>query len=243
MDRNASPQYEVTNWNETRWNGCWNSEQGVGIYIHAGRYRHDLDVWWVQVAAYLPGGELVVDRFWGPNRSEAGIKVGCLDLEIIEDGWEARFDGAGQLTTTAALARAPRGSSAPFRRLRFDVTASAAAPQWDMYAHTTERLDFSAATHVQQGFTTSGSLRVGVPDEDEYRLDGVGFKDHSSGPREPRRSPYSAPARRVARRRSRAARVRTGRPLATRPHTGSVTTDGASSGAARVTSPGKLTAA
>jgi hypothetical protein len=146
-----------------------------------GRFRRDLDMWWVQVAAYLPGRELCVERFWGRNGSHAGLRAGGLNLAIADGGWTATFDGVGQLTTTDELALAPRGSSAPVRSMRFEVTATAAAPPWDMYASQTDRLDFAGDTHIQQGFTTAGALWV---DGVEYPLDGIGFKDHSSGPRD-----------------------------------------------------------
>jgi hypothetical protein len=180
-DANVEPKYDVPLWNETRWNGCWNPDEGVGVYLHAGRYRADLDMWWAQVAAYLPGGQLCVERLWGRSANPAGVSIGGLELAVGDDGWTARFDGVGQLTGTQALAAAPRGSSAPSRSLRFEVDAQAATPQWDMYAATTGRLEFAGDTHVQQGYHTSGRLQVG---EHEYRLDGIGFKDHSSGPRD-----------------------------------------------------------
>ena len=181
MDANVAPRYGVPLWNETRWNGCWNPEAGVGLYLHAGRYRKDLDLWWAQVVAHLPGRELCVTQLWGANPAAAGVRFGGLDLAIADGAWNAAFDGAGQLTTTAALARAPRGSAAPVRRLRFEVQAHAAAPEWDMYAAGSDRLEFAGDTHVQQGFRTTGRLRVG---DEEHRLDGIGFKDHSSGPRD-----------------------------------------------------------
>lgn len=181
MDANLSPRHGVPLWSETRWNGCWNADAGAGLYLHAGRYRHDLDLWWAQVVAYLPGDELCVTQLWGANGSGAGVSIGGLELAITEDGWTARFDGAGQLTTIDALGRAPRGSSAPVRRMQFEVQARPAAPVWDMYGSATERLEFAGDTHVQQGFHTTGRLRVAG---EEHRLDGIGFKDHSSGPRD-----------------------------------------------------------
>lgn len=87
IDANVIPTHGVPLWNETRRNGCWNSEAGVGIYLHAGRYRHDLDLWWAQVAAYLPDGELCVQRLWGHNASQVGVRLGGLTLEMTEDGW------------------------------------------------------------------------------------------------------------------------------------------------------------
>jgi hypothetical protein len=182
-DVNVRPNRDVPLWNETRWNGCWNGADGVGIYLHAGRFRFDLDIWWAQVVAYLPDGVLCVNKLWGPNSSRAGVSLGGLELSVTDDAWTAVYDGVGQLTTIDALARAPQGSSGPMRRLKFDIDARAAAPQWDMLATGAgRRFVLAGDTHVQQGFRTTGSLCVN--DEHYWRLDGIGFKDHSSGPRD-----------------------------------------------------------
>jgi hypothetical protein len=178
-DLNVAPKHDVPLWSETRWNGCWNSEQGVGLYIHAGRFRHDLDFWWAQAVAYLPDGCLAVDRAFGPDSSQAGVRVGNLDLSITDSGWSASYDGICELTTTAALAAAPRGSSAPMVRVRWEISAESISPAWDPFAGH-ETMAFAGDAHVQQASRTSGRLIVG---ESAYSLDGVGFQDHSSGAR------------------------------------------------------------
>ena len=61
MDRNVAARRDVPMWSETRWNGGWNADQGVGLYLHMGRFRKDLDLWWIQTVAYLPGDELEKD--------------------------------------------------------------------------------------------------------------------------------------------------------------------------------------
>jgi hypothetical protein len=182
MDDNVEPKYDVPLWNETRWHTCWNPDQGVGLYLHLGRFRADLDLWWAQVGAYLPGGRLCVDRLWGTNPSGAGASIGGLQIEVTEDGWSSSFEAVGELTTTDALALAPRGSSAPSRAMRWEVTANAVAPVWDPYAHGGEsRIAHAGDMHVQRAYETSGWLRVG---DEEYRLDGLGWNDHSSGVRD-----------------------------------------------------------
>jgi hypothetical protein len=181
MDLNVEPKYDVPKWNETRWTGCWNPDAGVGLYLHMGRFRRDLDMWWAQTVAYLPESQLCVNRLWGRNASKAGVDLGSFAVEMTDDGWTSRIDSVGELTTWSALADAPRGSSAPSRSMQWEVTATAATSVWDMYDRGPERLLHAGDTHIQQGYDTSGWLRV---DGHEYRLDGIGFKDHSSGARD-----------------------------------------------------------
>jgi hypothetical protein len=187
MDSNVAAKYDVPLWNETRWNGCWNPAAGVGLYLHAGRFRHDLDLWWAQVVAYLPDRRLCVQRLWGHNESDAGVRLGGLDLAMREGGWTATFDGVGELTTIEDLAGAPRGSSAPNRRMRFEVTATPLTPVWDMYRSSAEGMQFAGDFHIQQANRSTGSLQVA---DETYALDGIGFKDHSHGLRD--LSNYSA---------------------------------------------------
>jgi hypothetical protein len=145
-----------------------------------GRFRQDLEVWWAQTVAYLPDGVLVVDRSWGRSLDRRGVRTGPFELHITDAGWRSSFDGVGELTTVRALARAPRGSSAPSTPVRWEVSAEASSPVWDLYGGAGDKQDFAGDAHIQQGFRTEGTLVAGGR---EYRLDGVGFKDHSSGVR------------------------------------------------------------
>jgi hypothetical protein len=180
VDLNVEPNYEIEAWSETRWNGCWNPDQGVGLYTHMGRFRKELDLWWAQTVAYLPGGRLAVDRSWGRTPDRDRVTTGPFELRLLDTGWQSGFDGVCELTTPTALARAPRGSSAPSVPVKWEVSAEPVAPVWDLYAGLDERHEFAGDTHIQQGFRTSGTLTVAGA---EYSLDGVGFKDHSSGVR------------------------------------------------------------
>lgn len=180
-DLNADADFTTPLWSETRWHCCWSVVADVGLYIHTGRFRKDLDMWWAHVAVYLPDGLLAVDRFWFRNTSRAGVKSHNLDLTVTESGWHSTFDGVGELASTAALSARPHGSAAPSARVRWEVTASAAAPVWDVYSSTDQTQDFAPASHVQQAATTSGKLWV---DGVEFSLGGVGFHDHSSGARD-----------------------------------------------------------
>lgn len=182
LDANVSIDRTTPQWSETRWNGCWSEQSGAGLFIHAGRFRKDLDLWWIHFAAYLPDGRLVVDRVWCRDTTAAGVRAEALDLEMTATGWRSGFDGVCDLTDTEALARSPRGSSAPLSRVRWDVVATEAAPVWSLQGGAAkEGAEIAGSMHVQQAFRTTGSIEV---DGTTYDLDGVGFKDHSAGTRD-----------------------------------------------------------
>jgi hypothetical protein len=180
MDTNVKPNHEIPKWSETRWSGCWNPDDGVGLYLHMGRFRKELELWWVQKVAYLPDGKLVVERSFGRAPDDAHIRTGTFELAQKENGWTSTFDGGAQLTSIEALAAAPRGDGAPSARVKWELEAEGSAPVWDLYSGG-EALDEQAGdSHIQQSFKTSGTLEV---DGETYSLDGVGYKDHSSGVR------------------------------------------------------------
>jgi hypothetical protein len=180
MDLNRKPNHDVAMWSETRWNGCFNPDQGVGLFLHAGRLRNNLDWWWAQTAVYLPGGRVAVERSWVRNPHEFGVNTASLNVRVEAQGWSAHFDGIGELTTTEALSKAPRGSSAPSIPITFDLSADTSRPWWDMLAGLTTAQDFGDM-HVEQVGQSTGSLHVG---DEHYRLDGVSYYDHSSGVRD-----------------------------------------------------------
>ena len=182
MDANYKPDHGTPMWNETRWIGAVCPDSGVGLFLHAGRLRGALDWWWAQTVVYLPDGRLVVDRSWGRNSDDSTrIRAGAFDLRMSTDGWKSGFDGVGELTTTEALVRGPRGSGTGSVPLRFDITGIEATPVWDMYTTITELETWATDMHIQQGFRTTGTLTVG---EETFSLDGFGFKDHSTGVRD-----------------------------------------------------------
>jgi hypothetical protein len=127
-DLNAATNYTTPLWSETRWNCCWCPEAGVGIYQHAGRFRKDLDVWWIHVAALLPDGKLAVDRGWCHNDEPAGVRSDNIRWTMTEQGWRADYDGVGELTSISALARSTRGEGSPGRWSSFGALVDRSVP-------------------------------------------------------------------------------------------------------------------
>ncbi len=182
MDRNAQAQYTTEYWSETRFFSAWSPAAATGIFIHAGRLRGNLDIWWTQTAVYLPDGGLAVDRQWTRNTSTEGVVNGNLSMVSVvpRERFNCDFDGVCEVTDTLSLATGPRGAGAPSLPVRWSVVADAAQPMWDMFSGHGDR-SFASASHTQQTYTVVGDVTVG---ETHYEFDGFGYTDHSTGARD-----------------------------------------------------------
>jgi hypothetical protein len=176
------PATDVPLWNETWFFSTWSPENEIGLFVHAGVHPTDPTVWYAQVIVYLPGEELLVDRSFGRSTPGQGPSTGSFTVTIEEPlhRWRLRFDGAGERTTPDATGRGPVGAG-PSVPLSFDVTLTAAGPLWDLFAATgMDHLSW-AGMHHEQNTRSRGTMRV---DGAEWDLDGYGFRDHSTGPRD-----------------------------------------------------------
>jgi hypothetical protein len=173
---------EVPGWSETMYFHVWSPEHRVGVFVHAGRWPADLDLWWAQVIAMLPDGELLVDRSWGRAVDERGPATGNLRVTCTTPlrSWRLAFDGAGAVSNLEAMTAGPVGGGRA-RAFSFDLELQAVAPVWDMHgALGIDGLSW-ASFHHTQGFHATGRLTVGSRSWD---VDGVAHRDHSSGPRD-----------------------------------------------------------
>jgi hypothetical protein len=183
MERNVPARHDITNWSETRWLGSWNPDEGVGLYLHAGRFRRDVDLWWAQTVAYLPGGEVAVDRSWARERTDEGVQTSVFELLVPEPASRitSRFDGAMEVATPRQLATHPRGAGGNSVAVRWELEAVAVRQPWSIYDQLEHKQDWATGGHTEQHHRVSGEITIG---SSTYRLDGPGFDDHSHGVRQ-----------------------------------------------------------
>ncbi|WP_202033257.1 hypothetical protein [Nocardioides sp. WS12] len=180
----------VPGWSETMYFHVWSPDtaqgQGVGVFIHCGRWPEDPDLWWAQVIALLPDGRLLVDRSWGRAPDDRGPATGNLRIRCVEPlrRWRLELDGAGEITSLDAMVDGPVGAG-PAQAFTFAIDLEAAAPVWDMHAALgIDGLQW-AAFHHTQGFRATGSITAGSgAAAREWDVAGVAHRDHSSGPRD-----------------------------------------------------------
>lgn len=184
MDPNFAPRHDIPNWSETRFFGHYSPESGVGLFVHAGRQRGFVDLWWSHTGVLLPDGRVVVGRQWQRTTDPMGLRGG--NLTLVSTGprrsLHCAFDGGGQLCDVESLARGVRSDGPGQVPVRWELTAQALRPVWDMNAqsHTASWSAGHRSTHTQQHFACAGTITVG---NEVYGLDGPGYNDHSSGQR------------------------------------------------------------
>src|SRR6516164_4117174 len=89
LDINHAPRNAVPMWGEGRWGGCFNPDENVGLFLHAGRLRGHLDWWGMNTVIYLPGQRVAVERSWARDREATGVVTGPLAMRVTESGWKA----------------------------------------------------------------------------------------------------------------------------------------------------------
>jgi hypothetical protein len=177
-------------WSETAFFAAWSPDTEVGVWAHMGRSQGDLGLWWAQAATYLPGGRLAVDLSWGRAPDQGCASSGNLTFRAVEPfrRWSVTFDGAGEPVTTGEVLGGLTGGG-PRLPMRWNIDAIAASPPWNLYPPGPDgghpgggdKQDWAGDSHTQQTFHTTGEVVVG---DERYRLDGVGYNDHSRGVRD-----------------------------------------------------------
>lgn len=179
------PVRDVARWSETGFFQAYNPDENVAVFTHVCRCQQDLDLWSSHTLVFLPDGEILADRSFGRTPDDrGGVGAGASRI-IIEEPfrlWRSVFDGHGERTSMAGLARGIRGAG-PGVAMRYEVMGIAAGPVWDLAANNEGAPpagNWAGHGHYQQNFLTSGTLNVAGK---SYSLNGVGWNDHSRGPR------------------------------------------------------------
>jgi hypothetical protein len=153
----------------------------VGVHIHVGRLPADPRIWRAVIQVYLPGEELLVAKYHGRDGDLRGPGAGPFKATCVEPLrlWTMDFDGALFSTSRPVVMREilRDGAAEP---VSFHLTLEAAGPLFGRPDDLSEGRT-SSTFHSEQICRARGYVR--------YRgrlvtLDGMGVRDHSSGPRD-----------------------------------------------------------
>ncbi len=121
----------------------------------------------------LPGGRALADMSWGRSEHRDGPTTGNIRARSSELGhFHLSFDGAGEITTSAELARRIVGAGRCVP-LRFDIELAPAMPVWDLFKATEIGQREWGGTHHEQVHSATGWLMVAGPEGGKWRLDGA----------------------------------------------------------------------
>lgn len=176
------PVQSIERWTEYCYFFAYDAAHNVGISIHIGRLAWDLSVWRGILYVFLPDGDVLAHKYAGRDGHERGLGAGPFRATCVEPMqlWTLEFDGALQRTNQATLAREVM-RDAPDEHVKFHIVMDAAAPLFSVDIVEGRSSDSTAHHHHEQISRIRGELAYRGQ---RLQLDGVGARDHSSGPRD-----------------------------------------------------------
>jgi hypothetical protein len=167
---------------------------GLAAWAHWSRVPARPRLWEGILALYLPGGELLLHRSFGPagpgddepgHGGAAGIPdggtagTGSLSFRSVVPlrRWSVRLDGMMRRTSTAEVSAGPLADG-PWEPVRFAADFEGIAPTWSARGLDDQEW---ADGHLEQPGRITGSAVLGGR---ELTFETHGFRDHSYGPRD-----------------------------------------------------------
>ncbi len=191
-------------WSENILFAFFDAKADVGVWLHLGSVPNDWRLWEDRIYITLPGdGGVLWVWAHGHPRAEELPKGAALSFECIEPfkRWRLKYDGFAQYATNAEMENAYPPDSVR-RRVFMDLEVECSTPVWD--AHKAKSVGGKggmdtqswAKEHYEQLFRCTGVIRldnaaarpntvdnVAGSLNDIAITEGVGWRDHSRGPR------------------------------------------------------------
>lgn len=177
-------------WSENMLFTPYDPATGIGMWLHLGTVPNEWEMWEDRVILTLPGDEGVLSM-WAYHRTPSEQRPGGSNLffRCIEPfrRWTVRFDGFAQHVSNAGMAQGLERSVGRRRRLLIELDIDHVTPAWNVAAAAhgargrgAMESQGWAKEHYEQLYRATGRVRV---DDTDYRYDGIGWRDHSRGPR------------------------------------------------------------
>ena len=186
-DDYTHPLGEESNFNESMYFNFFDREQSIGGFLRLGNRANEGNAE-MTVAIYLPN-ERVVFMFKRPKiENNDAFDAGGCRFEVLEPSQRLRTVYEG----SAVLLEEPREMADPSRafrenprkRVAIDLMHDAVGPMYGSSGSEAQQdlpadQQFARA-HYEQHMHVTGTLEI---DDESFRIDGFGLRDHSWGPR------------------------------------------------------------
>lgn len=177
-----APVLDIPNWSENFCLSSFDPKSGIGLWLHLGRWRHDLTLWRETIVVMLPDGTVTAHRGFGNALTcAAGPGGSNFGVRVIEPG--KRLDylfSAGVRRVPNAELQTGLLADGPRERLAFKLSFSSTLPIWDLHK-VGDQQDFLGKGHIEQLGRVSGTIEIGAR---KFQYNGMGNRDHSMGARD-----------------------------------------------------------
>lgn len=173
---------DIPKWTEHYFFYGYDAKNQLGMCVHIGRLQEKPEIWRSVLQIYLPDEELLVLKSYGRGDAR-GPGAGPLKITCIEPFrlWTVDFDGPAFSTTRSVLTREVLRDG-PAELVNFHMMFEAAGPLQALEPgkELTDKMSV-AAFHTSQVMHMRGDIHYR---DKHVRLNGVGVRDHSDGPRD-----------------------------------------------------------
>jgi hypothetical protein len=168
----------VEAWTEHYYFWFYDPKIELGMYFHISRTLADRNMWRPVFVVFMPDQQFLCTTLHGNNGDRLGPGAGGLKVNCIEPhrSWSIHFDGVGARGSRAELMNGLLGAR-PAEPIRFSLFFDGAAPNFGKHVWGKSNV-FSF--HTEQIANVRGHI---CHDGKIIHVDGVGVRDHSSGPR------------------------------------------------------------
>jgi hypothetical protein len=179
----------IAGWSENLQLVVNDGPSGVAFYVHFSRMVDDPGIWEGILICYLPGGQLRVSRSFARDAGSGEASDGQLTFAPVEPlrRWRLTFDGMARILTRAEAAAGPVAQG-PVEPLRLELDVECVTPPWGVGSAAAGGATAAAMhgqswarVHLEQACRVSGELGCSGT---VTRIDGMGMRDHSCGPRD-----------------------------------------------------------
>lgn len=169
---------DSSNWSENYAFYAYDFDRKTGFMAFAGRWIKNPALWREQLYIYLPDGSLLSHRAIGLAHHPSSLCPSALRFQCDSPGerWEIGFDGAMRHDDFDTLCREPILEGRP-HNVRLVAVLESNTPALML---TSKDNTSHGKYHYEQGHLCRGSISF---DGTQYALDGLGYRDHSRGPR------------------------------------------------------------
>jgi hypothetical protein len=177
----SPPRYDIPMWSENLLFSGTDTGTGMFFYHHLGLVAGAPDVWRGDFAVCLPDGRQYLSVTFGNAEAANVISDGTLHMECLEPlkSWRIVFDGACFATDANTNKHNFLAVDQIPVKFKFDIRWEGCVPMHE--AKNNGALASGFDVRYEQAGRYWGWMQIG---EERIPLNGVGYRDHSVGPRD-----------------------------------------------------------